>query len=270
MRKLFAKKTITLSNGTVVEEKRSKTLYFWIGFLILLAFSIYLTQFNIVDIISRADGFFQILTSMFPPNFHYLPTIFPKLVDTIKMSFIGSLVGAVLALPFAILASTNVVKNRVVILVIRFIFMIMRTLPTLVSAVIAVYLVGIGTMAGAIAIFIFTFSFVGKQMFEIIETVDMGAFEATEALGAGKFKAFMTAIFPQILPSYLSTSLYAFEGNVRYAAILGYVGAGGIGVLINDDVALQRYSDVGIILLATLVVVMIIDYTSTFIRSKIG
>ncbi|KAI3472659.1 hypothetical protein Pfo_031224, partial [Paulownia fortunei] len=145
------------------------------------------------------------------------------------MSLFGSFFGAVVALPLAILAANNVTNNRFVNLIVRFSLTVLRTLPTLVAALIATYIFGLGTFAGTVAIFMFSLSFVGKQLFEYIETVDMGAYEALIATGANAPRAFVTAIMPQILPTYLSTSLFAFEGNVRYAAILGYVGAGGIG-----------------------------------------
>ena len=82
-------------------------------------------------------------------------------------------------------------------------------------------------------------------------------------------QAFRYAVIPQILPNYLSVSLFCFEGNVRYAAILGYVGAGGLGLLINERVGLRQYNDVGMILLTIFVVVMTIDLVNDYIRSKI-
>ena len=82
---------------------------------------------------------------------------------------------------------------------------------------------GLGTLAGTTAIAIFTFAYIGKILYEEIETVDMGSFEAMEAMGATKTRAFVSSIIPQVLPSYLSNCLFCFEGNVRYASILGYV-----------------------------------------------
>lgn len=175
-----------------------------------------------------------------------------------------------MSVPFAILAANNILKNRFGNGIIRLIFMLARTLPTLVLALIATYIFGLGTFAGVVAIFVFTFSFIGKQLFEVIETVDMGPFEAAEALGVSPLKAFFIAVFPQVLPTYLSTALYAFEGNVRYAAILGYVGAGGIGNILNDRVNFRDFSSVGMILISILATVMIIDSISALIRKKIA
>lgn len=97
----------------------------------------------------------------------------------------------------------------------------------------------------------------------------MGAFEAMEAMGATKAQAFRHGILPQVLPSYLSNSLYNFEGNVRYAAILGYVGAGGIGLILNEQLGWRSYANVGMILLALFVTVFFIETISREIRRRL-
>ena len=108
----------------------------------------------------------------------------------------------------------------------------------------------LGTFSGTIAIAIFTFGIVAKMLFESIETIDMGPFEAMEALGANKFQAFWSACVPQILPVYLSHCLYCFEMNVRASAILGYVGAGGLGITINERIGWRDYNSLGTVLLS--------------------
>lgn len=267
--KIFKPKKIKLITGEVVEEKVSRTWLTWLIIILLIAFSVILTNFDF-SALSRSGLFFQKLTSMIPPNWAYFHKVLPPLLDTIKMSFFASLLGAILSVPFAILAANNILKNRFINGIIRLIFMLARTLPTLVLALIATYIFGLGTFAGVVAIFVFTFSFIGKQLFEVIETVDMGPFEAAEALGVSPLNAFFIAVFPQVLPTYLSTALYAFEGNVRYAAILGYVGAGGIGNILNDRVNFRDFSSVGMILISILATVMIIDSISALIRKKIA
>ena len=113
------------------------------------------------------------------------------------------------------------------------------------------------------------FSYVGKLLYEQIETVDMGAYEAMEALGATRFHAFLYSVIPQILPGYISNCLFCFEGNVRYAAILGYVGAGGLGLIINEKVGWREYDKVGMILLTLFGAVVVIEFVSHQIRKKL-
>ena len=98
----------------------------------------------------------------------------------------------------------------------------------------------------------------------------MGPFEAMEAMGCTKIRAFIESVIPQILPGYLSNSLYCFEGNVRYAAILGYVGAGGIGLILNSEIGWRNYSRVGMILIILFITVVIIEYLSYWLREKLS
>ena len=232
--------------------------------------SILLTGFDIGIIIRRGHQFTYILNRIFHPNFEYFSKVVGPLMDTIKMSILGSVLGATLALPFAVVASTNINKNGVVVSLCRFLLNIIRTLPTLVIAKFAALIFGLGTFAGTVAITVFTFGVVSKMMYEAIETIDMGAFEAMESAGGDKFQSFWTACFPQILPTYLSYCLYSLEMNIRAAAILGYVGAGGLGLLINERVGWRDYHGLGMVLLSLFVVVFIIENTSQYLRKKLS
>ena len=196
-------------------------------------------------------------------------TVLSVKVTGFDMSLLGSVIGSLLVVPFAMLASSNIIHNRAVVSVMRLILSIIRTLPTLVTALIATYVFGLGTLAGTTAIAVFTFAYIGKILYEEIETVDMGAFEAMEAMGSTKVRAFISSIVPQVLPSYLSNCLFCFEGNVRYASILGYVGAGGLGLILNEKIGWREYSSVGMILLALFVTVFIIESISRAARKRL-
>ena len=179
--RIFKPRIYTLPNGTGVEEKRSRAPLVIVIVALLAILSIRITGFDLSVLVTKGGKFFDILKAMFPPNTAYLGKIWQPLWDTIKMSFLGSFIGAVLAIPFAIAASSNIVTNRAVVFLVRLFLSLVRTLPTLVCALIATYIFGLGTMAGTCAIAVFTFAYVGKQLFEIIETVDMGPYEAMEA-----------------------------------------------------------------------------------------
>ncbi|BBF43645.1 phosphonate ABC transporter permease protein phnE2 [Lachnospiraceae bacterium KM106-2] len=267
--KIFKPRKMQLANGKVVEEKASRTPLILLLIIIASAISVKITQFDLFVLLEKGHKFFDILFDMIPPNTAYLSNIWQPLFDTIKMSLLGSIIGGLLAIPFAILAASNVTKNKVVLYVVRLFLSIVRTLPTLVCALIATYIFGLGTMAGTIAILVFTFAYVGKQLFEQIETVDMGSFEAMEAMGANRIKAFTAAILPQILPGYLSVCLFCFEGNVRYASILGYVGAGGLGLILNEKIGWREYDSVGMILVILFLAVLVIESLSHYIRKKL-
>ena len=267
--KIFPPKTITISNGKSIKKPSSRAPVAVVVIIALTILSVNITGFNFKVIAQRGSQFFVMLGQMFPPRWEYMPQVWKPLFDTIKMSLLGSAIGSVAVVPFAMLASTNVIKNKVVISVMRVLLSVLRTLPTLVTALIATYVFGLGTLAGTTAIAVFTFAYIGKILYEEIETVDMGPFEAMEAMGATKVRAFVSSIVPQVLPSYLSNCLFCFEGNVRYAAILGYVGAGGLGLLLNEKIGWREYSSVGMILIALFVTVFIIETISRAARKRL-
>lgn len=266
---LFKPRRYELPNGKVVEEKFTRLPLILLILFICTAVSVQVTGFSFTTLMNGGSRFFDILYAMFPPNTAYLPKIWEPLLDTIKMSLLGSFVGAVLAVPFSVLAASNIVTNRGIVFAVRLFLSLVRTLPTLVCALIATYIFGLGTMAGTCAIAVFTFAYVGKQLFELIETVDMGPFEAMEALGATRLQAFISAVFPQVLPTYLSVSLFCLEGNVRYASILGYVGAGGLGLIMNEKIGWREYSSVGMILIVLFVTVVAIEGFSHAVRKRL-
>lgn len=270
MSNLFPPRVMELSNGKKVIKPRSKTPLILLLVLIFTFISVEITGFNFETLFRRGNQFWVILGDMLPPNVNFWKSIWPLLLDTIKMSLFGSVMGAIVALPVAILASQNIVHNLVITSIFKTFLSILRTLPTLISALVATYIFGIGTMAGMVAIFLFSLAYVGKLLYEQIESVDMGAFEAMESIGYTKFYAFRYAVFPEVLPSYLSTTLFNFEGNVRYASILGYVGAGGIGMLLNERLGWRDYPSVGMILLALFVTVYLIETVSEYFRNKLN
>lgn len=267
--KIFKPTEYTLENGKVVKQRASRAPIIMVIVLIMTVIAWRVTGVSVDTIIRRGEQFWVILMEMFPPNPDYLDTIWPPLFDTIQMSILGSFFGAILAVPFALLSSSNVIPNPLINGFCKVFLSVLRTLPTLVMALIATFLFDFGTMAGTVAIFLFTLSYIGKLMYEHIENVDMGAFEAHESMGLTKVEAFRHAIVPDVLPTYLSVSLYALEGNIRHAAILGYVGAGGIGLLLDEQLGWRSYPNVGMILLTLMIVVFIIERVSEYFRMKL-
>ncbi len=269
-KKVSARRTFNLKSGTVVIEPFSTLPLIILALMIASFIAAIFTNVDIGMFFRNIGNFFDILYKMFPPNFEYIEKVWGPMVDTIKMALLGSMLGSVFALPVALFASSNIIKNRYVILSVRFFLSLLRTLPVLVYAMMLTLIFGFGPFAGTIAISIFTFAIVTKMLYEKIETIDMGAFIAVESTGANKVNSFTTAVLPQIMPNYLSIALYSFEINIRYAAILGYVGAGGIGLLLNDRMSWRLYQDVIVVLLVLLVVVISIESVSRYIRKRLN
>ena len=268
--RIFKPQIITLANGHSTMRRRSRVPLILLLLLVAIYLSLRMTGFDLKLIINRFDKLLDLFVKLFHPKWEFFNKVIGPLVDTVKMSILGTVIGCLLALPVAVLASTNICKSAAIVSVLRFILALIRTLPTLVIALVCALVFGLGTFAGTLAIAIFTFGIVAKMLYESIETIDMGPFEAMEALGANKFQAFWSACVPQILPVYLSHSLYCFEMNVRASAILGYVGAGGLGITINERIGWRDYNGLGMVLLSLFVVVVAIEFFSEYLRKKLS
>jgi phosphonate transport system permease protein len=263
-------RTYQLETGEVVVQPYSMMPIVWLILLVLVAISWQMTRINLFTLVRRFDNFLDILRAMNNPNWAYLQRVQQPMIDTIQMSFLGSILGSVLALPVAFTASSNINKNKWSLSAIRLLLSAFRTLPVLVYASLLALVFGFGTLAGTMAITIFTFALMTKLLYEIIETIDMGAYSAVESTGSTKAKAFIAAVIPQITPGFLSLSLYSFEINIRFAAILGWVGAGGIGLLMDDRMSWRAYNDLFVILVVLFVLVVLIEQLSRYFRKRLG
>lgn len=271
---VFRRDLITISDGTIVTSPKPIAPYIIIVLALMYYFSASVTGFSFNLVITRFRdleyGPLSYFANFFPIEWSYWPSVVDPILETIQMSILGSFIGAVLALPASFLASNNMIKSKVVLVTSRINLSIARTLPILVYAVLLKLIFGPGALTGTIAIAIFTFSIVSKMLFEKIETIDLGAYEALQSTGASKIRSFVTAVVPEILPSYYSMSLYAFEINIRYAAILGYVGAGGIGRILNESMAIKDNNGrVIVVLLFIFAVVILIESLSRLLRRRL-
>ncbi len=146
---------------------------------------------------------------------------------------------------------------------------LVRTLPDLLLAAIMVAIVGIGPSAGVWTLAIFSFGMISKLFYESIETIDDGQLEALRAAGANYFQIIVFAVLPQVIENFISYFLYTFEINVRASTVLGYLGAGGIGMLLQQSLDSFDYSQTAVIIIATLIVVLVIDGLSNYLREKL-
>lgn len=279
-------KTVVLENGTTVDPPRSAKLYVSIILLIVIYYFLGVTKFNVVRLIENFTNIFpfigRIFAGMFDglqfwlPEFDYWDVVLPKIIETIRMALLGTFLGSIVSLPMAYFISSNIHRNSrfglFFINIMKALLSLLRTFPMLVYAqiILLLFLAGSGPLVGTIAITIFTFSILTKMLYEYIETIDLGAFEAIESTGVTKGKAFTTAVLPEILPVYFSYSLYCFDINVRHSTILGYVGAGGIGVILRATLQSNQYEKAGIILLAVFIAVLTIEAVSKAIRRRLA
>ncbi|MGG2937188.1 phosphonate ABC transporter, permease protein PhnE [Bacillus pacificus] len=211
----------------------------------------------------------DLLKEMVPPDWSYFQVITTAMLDTIRMAIIGTTLGAILAIPLALFAASNVFTSAFLYSSARLILNFIRTIPDLLLAAIFVAIFGIGPLPGILALTFFSIGLVAKLLYESIESIDPGPLEAMTAVGANKVQWIVYGVIPQVKAHFVSYVLYTFEVNVRAAAVLGLVGAGGIGLYFDRTLGFLQYEQTASIIIYTLVVVLLIDYVSTLLREKL-
>jgi phosphonate transport system permease protein len=194
--------------------------------------------------------------------------IFEGLMQTLAMAFLGTLVGAVLALPFGFLGARNVMKVGLVRQLVRRLMDVLRGIDSLIWALIFVRAVGLGPLAGVLAIMVTDVGTFGKLYAEAVENTDRKPIEGVRSTGAGPLQELRFGALPQVLPVFLSQVLYLFESNTRSATILGVVGAGGIGLQLSERIRVQYWDQAAFIIVLVLITVAIIDTISRLIRER--
>ena len=270
-------RTTTLKDGSTITRPFSYSVMSMLLALAIIVFfwnliiTKFFNEFGARNFIQNIPQFFTIIKQMIADvNWSYFSNILGPMADTIRIAVIGTIGGSLIAVPVAILASQNIMGKSKIPGVVKFFLSIIRTLPLLVYAYIFSYIFGYGPYAGVLATIIFTFGIITKMMYEIIETTDMGAFVAIEATGATKLQAFRAAVVPQVMGRFFSIVLYIFEINLRASAILGFVNAGGIGRIMNDQMALRAYGDVAIMVLGLLFVIIVVQNISQYLRGRLS
>ena len=214
-----------------------------------------------------------LLRGFLRPDVAYLTTMtidgLPYAVlETIAIAIAGTFTSGILAIPFALLASQNIVGPHVS-KVGKFIVTAIRSFPELILALIFISIVGPGAPAGVLALGIHSIGMLGKLFSESIESMDMGVKEALESCGASPFEVLFRAVIPQVSPELISYTLYRFEINMRAAATLGLVGAGGIGAPLIFAIRTRVWPRAAIIVIVLVITVTIIDAVSGRIRKRL-
>lgn len=188
---------------------------------------------------------------------------------TFVIGTLGSLLGALLALPLGVLAARNLAAPRLLALAAKAVLDACRSIHTLVFGLVLVGIVGLGPTAGILAIALHSMGTYGKLFAEAIETLDMQAVDAVRAVGAGPAQVFFNAVWPAVLPQFVSQHLYIWEYNIRDSTVLGLIGAGGLGLLITEATALFQWGRLATILIVVVLLVSAFDALSRRIRAAL-
>ena len=193
-------------------------------------------------------------------------TVLGATLETVQMALAGTFLALLVAFPLGFLAARNTTPHPLVYQAVRLALNLVRTIPDLALGLLFVAAVGLGAFAGTIALAIHTATVLGKLISESVENIDDGVVEAIRATGAGYSQMLSFAVLPQILPDLISFALYRFETNIRAASVLGLIGAGGIGYLMNTSFRTFQYQEAAAIVLVLIALVMLVDYLSSRLR----
>ncbi len=243
--------------------------FLWVGGVLVIFYC--LNRFGFFS--ERFWGAFPrmgiMFAQMFPPTgFDQLGEYTNAIGETLAMAFIGSLAGGILAIPFAFLASKNMMPFRPVQFGTRRFADILRASDYLIWGLIFVRAMGLGPIPGIMAIIVIDTGILITLYSEAIENIDRKPIDGIKASGGGRLEVIRYGVIPQVLPVLLSNALYMFESNTRAATILGIVGAGGIGFLLSDNLRAFEFSNAATIIIMIIIVVYGIDYLSKRLRER--
>jgi phosphonate transport system permease protein len=208
------------------------------------------------------------LRRMLPPDPSVIGHALTGAVQTVQIAIVGTAVAAVLALPLGFAAARNAAP-RWLFYTARPALNAFRAIDTLVYALFFVAAVGLGPFPGVLAVVAYTATVLAKLYSEAIETIDPGPLEAVRATGARPLQVLRWGVLPQLVPQFLSFTLYRFETNIRAAAILGFVGAGGIGFYIQSYLRVLDYPAASTVLIVLVLLVMAVDFASSRLRGRL-
>ena len=250
--------------------KELLTRYFW--YLIVVFVAVWSVRHLDIPWFYFLDAHVQAAdlgSRIFPPDWDYIDVIWDPLLETIHIATLGTLVTFFIAFPTAFLAARNTTPNTIAWLIGKFILVSTRSVNTVVWALLFVAIFGPGPIAGIWAVAFRSVGFVGKLIAEAIEEIDVGPVEAIEATGASRLQVLLYGVLPQVLPVVFGTMVYRWDINIRESTVLGFVGAGGIGIELYSSINQFAWSEVSLILGTVLIVVVFSEFISALVRSKV-
>lgn len=269
--------TAASSSTNAVWRKRTtrQEMALWIGWLLLVALFVFcwevMTRDTIWAFVSdapRQAG--DIGSRMIPPRWEYIPELLEPLWDTINIATLGTLLALFMAVPVAFLAARNTTPSvRFVRPIALLIIVSSRSINSLIWALLLVAIIGPGVLAGIVAIAFRSIGFVSKLLYEAIEEIDASQVEAVSATGASTAQIMDYAVVPQILPAFAGITVFRWDINIRESTVLGLVGAGGLGLKLQDSLNVLAWPQVTIIFLLILGTVLVSEWVSAKVRHAI-
>ena len=224
--------------------------------------------YRFVNLFTDASNMAEYASGFLEPDFHQWEYYVSEMILTVQIAFWGTFLAVIVGIPFALLSSNNMAPLWIVQPV-RRLMDASRAINELVFAVLFVVAVGLGPFAGVMALFVHNIGIVAKLFSEAVEAIDPRPVEGIRATGASRMQEIVFGVIPQVMPLWISYSLYRLETNVRSATVLGFVGAGGIGYILFESIRGFQYADTAAIIIVVVVTVSVVDIVSQQIRKAL-
>jgi phosphonate transport system permease protein len=262
--------------ATTRPERPRRSPFAIVGLLVGLVFTLFCAApppigigVDIGDLAANLTRGERIIREMLHPNFAFFPQTVKPLIETFQMAVVACVLGCAIGLPLAFLASRVTTSGPWTLRVDRWMLNVIRAMPDLLYALVFVTAVGVGPLAGVLALLLFNIGVMAKLLSETVDAVDTGPVEAATAVGASRTQMVRSAVFPQVMPNYVAFSLYIFELNIRASTVIGIVGAGGIGNVLNTQMKFFNFDNVGLVVLELFVLVLLIELASVSLRRRL-
>lgn len=253
-----------------LDQKDPKvTLAIVVTILAVLIFSVYYLDISIIEMIVGLPTFVLFFfEKFFPPNMENLKQYIPTVVDTIGYAVISTYISTIIAFVFGILISENTNKYKSLRVICRGFVSVLRNIPFIIWGALLVYIFGLGGIVGVLALILVTIGFLSKSYAESIDEISGDKLEALRANGSSYFQILFHGVIPQFVPAWINWTLFTFEINVRASVVLGLVGAGGIGVLIDTNINLFKYGEALSIIAVVVTIILLTETVTNSIRNR--
>jgi phosphonate transport system permease protein len=257
----------------MVRVQRNRNFVIAVVVIAIVAYTYRKTEFDAGALIAHADNMGRVLSGFSHPDRKQLPIILKLTLETLYIAILGTTIGAAIAVPLSFLGARNLMRRNPIgtaaYFAVRFLMAVIRSIPTLFWGIMWVIVVGIGPFPGVLAVATFSVGLISKLFSEAIEATDWGPVEALTATGANPIQVVVHGVIPQVMPYMIANILYSFEVNVHSSTILGYIGAGGLGLLLQEYIGLFEYPQLAMLLIVVVIMTSTIDYSSAAIRRRI-
>jgi phosphonate transport system permease protein len=252
------------------DRERVKKAAFALLVIAGIAYSFVSVDLDPIELLAAIPEIWSEMLRLVPPDFSTArDAIIEGLSETIAIGILATFFGTLLSIPVGLLAARNVSPNRWTYLGARYLLVMIRAIPELILAVIFVAAIGLGPVPGVMALSIGAVGFLAKLIADAVEQVADGPREAVVTTGATRMQEVVTSVLPQAMPSFVSSALYMLDINIRASAVIGIVGAGGIGVLLSNSMRVRQFETTGAIILSIFVIVFAIEQISGWVRKQL-